>query len=228
MDEPFQIAIDGPVGAGKSTVAKAVADQLNFTYIDTGAMYRVATLIALENQLNINDESTISSLVSKANIKIKWQPKLDNGIMKIWVDDREVTGILRTKQIDQNVAQIASLALVRKALVNKQKQIASTQNIIMEGRDIGIRVLPNAKLKIYLDADERVRIERRFDELKSAGLNPSMEGLTKRVRERDEIDKNRSTDPLKPTKDSWVLDTTKFSIGEVVSKIIVKVKKLQA
>jgi len=227
MKKGFQIAIDGPIAAGCSSVAKKLARELKLTFIDTGAMYRVVTFLALRNKLELSDGEKIVSLLKKVEMRVEWESELEDGLMRIWVDGEEVTGMVRTKKIDVSVARVAALPRVRETLVGKQQEMARGKGVVMEGRDIGTRVLPEADLKIYLDANEKVRVERRMKELRQAGYYPSWEGLKKRIRERDRIDRNRKTDPLRSVKGALVLDTGDLTIDEVVEKIVKKAKTLQ-
>lgn len=228
MRQIFQIAIDGPVAAGKGSVSKLVAEKLGFLYVDTGAMYRVATLIAKRAGLDYGAEKVIARKVKGADIQMVWRKDEhpDGRLATVLLEGEDVTWEIRTKEIDANVAKVASLPLVRKELVVKQQAIAAKVSVVMEGRDIGTVVLPGADLKIYLDAREEVRVERRVKELETQGKEVNRESVAERIRERDRLDKSRKTDPLMITKDAWYLDTSDLRIEEVAKMIVERVGKL--
>lgn len=216
----FQIAIDGPVSAGKGTVSKLIAQELQFLYIDTGAMYRMATLLALQEGISIDDEGAIVAALKKADMQLTPEGRF-------LLDGKDVSQAIRTYQVSQNVAKVARLAEVRKTLVAKQQAIAKEHSVVMEGRDITFRVLPQANLKIYLDASVETRAKRRHLQLLGQGETIPYAEVRQSVIERDEIDMHRATDPLHVATDAWVLDTSDLSIQEVVDTIVAKVKKIQ-
>lgn len=228
--QAFQIAIDGPVAAGKGTVSKKLAKRLGFLYVDTGATYRVATLLAIRAGVDLGDEEKIARLVWEAELDMEPLEEAGRGgsLVRVWVNGRDETEAIRTKEIDEKVHLVASLTRVREELVKKQQQIAGRRDVVMEGRDITYRVLPNAQVRIYLDADEEVRIKRRVEQLRSQGMDASYEGVAKRIRERDELDKNRKTDPLQIAPGVWHVDTSNSGIDGVVEKIIEKVNKIRS
>lgn len=225
----FQIAIDGPVAAGKGTVSKLLAKRLGFLYVDTGATYRAATLLAIRAGVDLGDEEVIVGLVKPVSLDMEPLEMASKGgsLVRLWVDGVDETEAIRTKEIDSNVARVAALPRVREELVKKQQEIAGRKNVVMEGRDITYRVLPDAQVRIYLDASEEERVRRRVEQLRAQGMEASYEGVAKRIRERDELDKNRETDPLQVVSGVWHLDTTGLEIDEVVEKIVTKVGELR-
>jgi len=224
----FQIAIDGPVAAGKGTVAKLLAKRLHFLYVDTGAMYRVAALLATENQIDWNNEAAVAKTVAAADIRMR-NPEgneLDGRQTTVIVDDQDVSWKIRTEEMGKGASAVAKLSEVRKVLVKKQQQIAASQDVVMEGRDITFRVLPNAQLKIYLTADEQSRAKRRHQELLRRGEDIAFETVLLDLIARDKQDQERATDPLQIVSDAWVVDTTKLSIEAVVDMIETRVKSI--
>lgn len=226
----FQIAIDGPVAAGKGTVARLVAQRLNITYIDTGAMYRVAALLAIRAGVALNNESEIARIVTEATIDLR-QPhheEKDGRLITVSVNGEDVSWKIRTEEISRGSSAVATLPQVRAALVEKQQAIAAQQNVIMEGRDITFRVLPQANLKIFLTAHVEERAKRRHQELLMRGENVSYETVLRDLKERDAQDMQRAVDPLQITHDAWVLDTTGMTIEAVVDAIETKVNSITA
>ena len=220
------IAIDGPAAVGKSTLAKLIARELDFLYIDTGAMYRAITWKVLKNSININNENIISDLVSDTCITIERvnsnNLKNDN---RIFVDGEDVTEEIRDPKIDRNVSQIARLPKIRKQLIHLQRKLAEKGNIIMEGRDIGSVILPKADIKLYFTASEEERIKRRYTELIDKGYRVDYEEVKKQIVQRDEIDSKRKYAPLVKAKDAFVIDSTKKSIEEVKDEILKIIRK---
>lgn len=208
----IQIAIDGPAGAGKSTIAKEIAKRLNITYIDTGAMYRALTYKALISNVNIHNKDEIICLAQKSDIKF-FQ---DN----IYLDDKIINKEIRDICVSKNVSYIAQIAEVRKILVGIQRKIASTQDVIMDGRDIGTHVLPKATMKVFLTASVEERSYRRYVELKSKGTAVKLDEIKNDIINRDKIDSERAAAPLVKAEDAIIIDTTGLSIEEVVEKII--------
>lgn len=224
----IQIAIDGPVAAGKGTVAKLVAKRLGFLYVDTGAMYRVAAMLAKQHSIDWEDEKNIADLVSRANIVMRnpLEEESDGRQTTVIVDDQDVSWAIRTEEMSGGASAVAKLPAVRQVLVKKQQLIAASQNVVMEGRDITFRVLPDAQLKIYLDADEDIRAKRRHQELMVRGEDITYQQVLEDLKKRDLQDKGRTTDPLQIVDDAWVLDTTPMTINEVVNVIEDRVKKI--
>jgi cytidylate kinase len=220
------IAIDGPAAVGKSTMGKLIARELSFTYIDTGAIYRAITWKVLKNNFNINNENIISDLVADTCITIERTNanKLEN-YYHIFVDGEDVTKEIRDPNIDRNVSQIARLPKIRKQLICLQRKLAAKGNIVMEGRDIGSVILPQADIKLYFTASEEERIKRRYAELKSKGYNVNYEEVKKQIVQRDEIDSKRKYAPLIKAEDAIVIDSTEKSIEEVKDEILKIIKK---
>lgn len=210
------IAIDGPAGAGKSTVARKVALELGLIYVDTGAMYRAITWKALENQLNLADEEKLTKLAREASLELK----LNQGKVDIWLDGHRITEIIRSPKVTAHVSEVARNPGVRAALVEKQRIIAQNNGVVMDGRDIGTQVLPHADLKIYLTASIAERARRRYGEMVRNGYQVDMKQLQEEIRLRDEADSNRTHSPLRPASDAIILDSSDLSIEEVVEKIL--------
>lgn len=207
------VAIDGPAAAGKSTVAKKVAERLNITYIDTGAMYRAFTWYVLEKGLDPQNEEQSNSLIPEVKIELK--PNhivLCNGV--------DVSEAIRQPRVSSKVSYIASYKEIRLALVEQQRRMASEGSVVMDGRDIGTYVLPNADVKIYQIASVETRAVRRYEENLSKGISCTYEEIENDVRSRDYIDSHREFAPLKPAHDSVLLDTSYLSIEESVEKVI--------
>jgi len=230
LAKSFQIAIDGPVAAGKGIVSRLVAKELGFLYVDTGAMYRVAALLALRNQIPLDDEAKIAQLVSEAKLKMRdpIDKEKDGRLVTMIVDGEDVSWAIRTEEVSRAVSVVATLPKVRQVLVKKQQEIAKGQNVVMEGRDITYRVLPQADLKIYLTANEIVRAKRRHFQLLVKGETVEFQQVYEDLLKRDQRDKTRKTDPLKIVPDAWVIDTSDLSIEQVVDLIVAKVKMMTA
>lgn len=213
----INIAIDGPAGAGKSTVAKLVARELNFLYIDTGAMYRALTWKALSQGLDFNDEAALTRLANNTNIVLSSSG--DNKI-SVFVDGHEVSEAIREPFISQNVSYLARVAGVRTALVQLQQQMAQGGGVVMDGRDIGTYVLPEARCKIFLIASIEERAGRRYQELTAKGLKIDLPQLITEMAERDRMDSQREVAPLMPAQDALILDSSGKSISQVVEEIL--------
>ena len=227
--QSFQIAIDGPVAAGKGTVSRLVAEELGFLYVDTGAMYRCTALLALRNHLEFSDEDAIVEILKKSKIEMRnpeGDKEADGRLTTVILDGEDVSWEIRTEKCSDGSSKVAILPKVRQVLVEKQKEIASQQNVVMEGRDITFKVLPEADLKIFLTASLETRAERRHVQYLTKGINKELEEVMAEVKERDDRDINRQTDPLHQTKDAWLLDSNQLSIEEVVDKIAARVKEM--
>ena len=209
------IAIDGPAGSGKSTTAKLVARELNFLYLDTGAMYRAITLKALENGLNVNDGEKLEKLAKKSVISFENETGLD----KIFLDGKDVTEKIREPVVNQQVSFVSMHKKVRRVLVEKQREIGRKNDLVAEGRDITTVVFPHA-FKIYLDADLKERAKRRFLELEAKGISTSLDEQIEEIARRDRLDSERETSPLCLDEDAVVVDTTHLTIEEQVNKVI--------
>lgn len=212
----IQIAIDGPASSGKSTVAKIIAKDFGYTYLDTGAMYRAATYIALNNQVSAEESSQLLELLEQYPISFG---RGENGDQLVFVGDVDVTDPIRENEVTNAVSAFAAIPAVREKLVALQQEIAQQGGIVMDGRDIGTVVLPKAELKIFLVASVDERAERRYKENLSKGIETDLETLKEEIAARDYKDSNRETSPLKQAEDAIYLDTTGFSILEVVEKI---------
>ena len=212
----IQIAIDGPASSGKSTVAKIIAKDLNYTYLDTGAMYRAATYLALQHNLTAEEVEDLLDLLDQYPISFG---RSEEGEQLVFVADVDITHPIRDNQVTNNVSWVAALAPVREKLVALQQEIAAQGGIVMDGRDIGTVVLPKAELKIFLVASVDERAERRYKENLSKGIETDLETLKEEIAARDYKDSHRETSPLKQADDAIYLDTTGLSILEVVEKI---------
>ena len=211
----FNVAIDGPAGAGKSTIAKAVAKKLGLIYVDTGAMYRANALNIIRNNVDKNDKEKMIELSKKADISLKFE----NGEQSVLLNGENVNAFIRTEEVG-NMASISSaIPEVRKAIVDTQKRIALENDIIMDGRDIGTVVLPQADLKIYLTAGSYERAKRRYRELTEKGIECDLETIQKEIEERDYRDMHRETAPLKQAFDAVLVDSSDMTIDEVVDHI---------
>ncbi|MEG0371973.1 MAG: (d)CMP kinase [Clostridium sp.] len=215
--EPIVIAVDGPAGAGKSTICKLIANKLNIEYIDTGAMYRALTLKVLKQGILIDDVEKIMNILDST--------KIDLINRNVYLDNEDVSEEIRTPYINENVAFIAKIPEVRDALVVMQRSMAGEKSVIMDGRDIGVRVLKNASLKIFLTASVTERAERRYKEFKEKGLDVNIQGVISDIKERDRVDTTRSITPLKQAEDAILVDTTGKGIEEVVCEIISLLKE---
>ena len=212
------VAIDGPAAAGKSTVAKKVAEIMNLIYIDTGAMYRAFTWYCLNKGVDCQDEKACVALIPEVNIELK----ADHVVL---CNGQDVTREIRLPDVSHNVSYIASYKDIRLALVDLQRAMAEKGSVIMDGRDIGTYVLPNAEVKIYQIASVETRAIRRYDENISKGIPCTLEEIEEDVRRRDYIDSHRDFAPLKPAADSILLDTSFMSVDEVVEAVIKIVKE---
>jgi len=212
----FVIAIDGPAGAGKSTVAKIIANKLNFLYVDTGAMYRVLTLKAMKEKIPWDDKEKLIEMAKNTEIEL-YQ---DGEKYRVFMDGKDVSEEIRKEEVSKNTSYIASILEIRKILWEKQRNFREKYDIVMEGRDIGTKVFPDAQIKIYLDASVEERAKRRYLQLKEMGIEEDIEKIKKEIIERDKKDKNREIAPLIKTDDYYYIDTTDLTIDQVVEKIM--------
>jgi cytidylate kinase len=210
------IAIDGPAGAGKSTIAKQLAKKLGCIYIDTGAMYRAVGLYCIKNHIDYNKEDEVKDII--ASLKITIDSK-DN-MQIIYLNDEDISKEIRTNEVAAAASKVATYKDVREALVYQQRQMQRENSVVMDGRDIGTVVMPDASLKIFLTASVEERAKRRFDEYQSKGIEVSFEELTKEIVDRDYQDSSRKISPLKKAQDAIEVDTTKLTINEIVDKIL--------
>jgi cytidylate kinase len=217
----FAIAIDGPVGVGKSTTAQIVAKKLNMAYIDTGAMYRAVALFQAENQIDMHDAQALENSLENISINIS----NENGSQKIFLNNRDVTALIRTQEISEGASVVAANRAVREKLVAQQRQMATVGRVVMDGRDIASHVLPWAQVKIYLDAPINTRTKRRIKDLEAKGLPADFETIREETIIRDERDKNRKHSPLIRTDAAIYLDTGFMSPDETADEIIKIVKE---
>lgn len=217
MKRDMIVAIDGPAGSGKSTVSKRVAKKLDLLYLDTGAMYRALTLKVMRSNIDSEDAPSIIKVACKTEINLTLQPGED---IKVFLDGEDISGAIRTPEVTEEVKYIARIPEVRARMVQIQRRIAGRTGAVVEGRDIGTVVLPDADFKFYLDATEEERARRRFKELKEMGMDVVFDEIKSDVKKRDDSDMSRKVAPLKKAEDAICIDTTGMSIEEVVGKII--------
>ena len=213
----MNIAIDGPASAGKSTIAKKVAEQLGYIYLDTGAMYRTLTYAALSNEVDLQDEEALHTLLKGIRITFS---TAENEMQRVFLNDEDVTDSIRSEEVTQTVSLVSSFAKVREEMVARQKSIARSGGVVMDGRDIGTVVLPDAEVKIFMTATAEERALRRYKENIAKGMTTSLEELTEDMKRRDHLDSTRSVSPLKKAEDAIVLDSTHLEIDEVVKQIL--------
>ena len=211
----YNIAIDGPAGAGKSTIAKKLAKELGYVYVDTGAMYRAIAYYFLQNQVDVNDEEAIASACPNANVTIAYQ----NGEQQVLLNGENVNGVIRKEEVGKTASTTSVYPVVRAKLMDLQRELAMKENVIMDGRDIGTVVLPNADVKIFLTASSKVRAKRRYDELTEKGVECDFDEIEKDIIDRDYRDMHRETAPLKQAEDAILLDSSELDIDGVVNRM---------
>ncbi|MBO5073021.1 MAG: (d)CMP kinase [Eubacterium sp.] len=211
----MNIAIDGPAGAGKSSIAKLVAKDLDFIYVDTGAMFRAMAYFFLTSGVDPRDEEAVSSKCAGIRIRIEYE----EGVQHIYLNDEDVSTEIRQEEVGKNASVIASYPVIRTKLLELQRAMAAEHDVIMDGRDIGTVVLPDAEAKIFLTASSRVRAERRYKELREKGVDCDLDQIEEDIIERDRQDMNREIAPLKQAEDAVFVDTSYMSIEEVVKTI---------
>lgn len=211
----YNIAIDGPAGAGKSTIAKKLAKELGYVYVDTGAMYRAIAYYFLQNQVDVNDEEAIASACPNANVTIAYQ----NGEQQVLLNGENVNGVIRKEEVGKTASTTSVYPVVRAKLMDLQRELATKENVIMDGRDIGTVVLPNADVKIFLTASSKVRAKRRYDELTEKGVECDFDEIEKDIIDRDYRDMHRETAPLKQAEDAILLDSSELDIDGVVNRM---------
>lgn len=216
MEKAYNIAIDGPAGAGKSTIAKKVASRLGFIYVDTGAMYRAMALYFLRKGIPPENEEAIGNACGEMTITIAYE----NGVQQVYLNGENVSGLIRTEEVGNMASSVSAYSAVREKLLQLQRELAAGENVIMDGRDIGTCVLPRADTKIYLTAGSRVRAERRYKELTEKGIRCNLEEIEQDIIERDHRDMTREIAPLKQAEDAVLVDTSAMTIEEVVEEII--------
>ncbi len=218
----MNIAIDGPAGAGKSTIAKLVAKEKGYIYVDTGAMYRSIALYMIRNNVNIEDDAAIKNACDEISIDISYEA----GSQQVYLNGENVSVEIRQEQVGNMASKVAAKPVVREKLLQLQRDLAAANNVVMDGRDIGTFVLPNANLKIYLTASVEARANRRYKELVEKGGNPDLEQIKADIEQRDYQDMNRDIAPLKQADDAVYLDSSNMDINQVVQCIIDKINCL--
>jgi CMP/dCMP kinase len=217
---PSIITVDGPAASGKSTVGKKLADQLGYLFFDTGIMYRAVTWMALKYDLNLHEEDSVTKLAQTAQIDIRPASQNDGRACDVIINEKDVTWEMRSGDVEAGVSVVAAYAGVRKALSEQQRKIGLRGNVVMVGRDIGTVVLPEADLKIYLDASAEERAKRRYDETIARGEKADYEEMLKKMIERDRIDSTRAVAPLRPAEDAVIINTDTPSADEVFAKVL--------
>lgn len=216
------IAIDGPAGAGKSTIAKLVAKKMNYIYVDTGALYRAIAHFLVVNRIDIEDEEALAKACAGITVEIKYE----NDAQQVYLNGENVTPFLRTEETGNMASKSSAKAPVRAALLDLQRDMAKTYNVVMDGRDIGTNVLPNAEVKIYLTASSKKRANRRYKELIEKGEAADFDKIEADIIERDERDMNRAIAPLKQAEDAVLVDSSDMTIDEVVEAIMTAAKAI--
>ncbi|WP_251209206.1 (d)CMP kinase [Acetatifactor aquisgranensis] len=212
----FNVAVDGPAGAGKSTIAKAAAKELNLIYVDTGAMYRAIALFMLREGVDLSDRQAIIEKCPRADVTIRYE----DGVQVVFLNGENVNAFLRTEEVGETASVISPIPEVRKNMVALQKELAAHSDCIMDGRDIGTCVLPDARLKIYLTASSEVRAKRRYDELAAKGVESDFQKIKADIEERDYRDMHREISPLKKAEDAVIVDTSDMTVDEVIASIL--------
>lgn len=216
---PSIIAIDGPAASGKSTLGRRLADELGYLFFDTGVMYRAITWLALQRGVDVNDEAAVTSLAETAQIDVASPSQEDGRACDVLADGQDITWETRRREVDANVSVVSAYAGVRKALSEQQRRIGKRGRVVMVGRDIGTVVLPEADLKVYLDATADERARRRYDEVRARGENPDYQEILDKVIQRDHIDSTRAVAPLRPAEDAVILDSDKLDADEVFQRV---------
>lgn len=217
----FKIAIDGPSSSGKSTLAKMIAKNLGFVYIDTGAMYRAMGYYFLKNNLDLNDIEIVNNNVNNVDVELNYV----DGVLQVLLNGEDISGVIRKEEVGSAGSIISTYKLVRERLVSLQQKMASVCDVVMDGRDIGTVVLPDANVKIYLNADCHERAVRRHKELLEKGIDKSLEEVETDLKERDYRDMNRENSPLRKADDAIEIDSTNMEIEEVVEMVLSIVKE---
>ncbi len=211
----YKIAIDGPAGVGKSTIAKRLASLFHFTYVDTGAMYRTIALYYIEKRLPLENEAVVLSHLNDIEISLRYI----DGMQNIFLNGKNVTDLIRTPEVSIGSSQVAVIGGVREKLVKLQREIGEKQNVVMDGRDIGTKVFPDADVKLFLTATCEERAKRRMAEMREKGMQASYDEILESIRFRDENDSNRKIDPLKPASDAIMVDNTQDTLEQTVERI---------
>ena len=211
----YNVAVDGPAGAGKSTIAKFVAKEKGYIYVDTGAMYRGLAIHFLKKGINPDNKKAVADACRDAQVTIGYE----NGAQQIYLNGENVTAMLRTEEVGNMASKTSAIPEVRQKLLELQRSLAEEKDVIMDGRDIGTNILPEADVKIYLTASVETRAKRRFDELKAKGIECSLEEIARDIKERDERDMTREIAPLRRAEDAVLIDSSEMTITQVVEAI---------
>ncbi len=211
----YNVAVDGPAGAGKSTIARLVAKEKGYIYVDTGAMYRGLAIHFLKKGIRPDDSQAAAAACRDAEVTIGYE----EGVQQVYLNGENVTGMLRTEEVGNMASKTSGIPAVREKLLELQRSLAREKDVIMDGRDIGTNILPDADVKIYLTASVETRAKRRYDELREKGEDCDLEQIEKDIRERDERDMNRDIAPLKKAEDAILVDSSEMTIPEVVAEI---------
>ncbi|HIY31165.1 MAG TPA: (d)CMP kinase [Candidatus Mediterraneibacter avicola] len=211
----YNVAVDGPAGAGKSTIAKLVAKEKGYIYVDTGAMYRGLAIHFLKKGINPDNKKAVADACRDAQVTIGYE----NGAQQIYLNGENVTAMLRTEEVGNMASKTSAIPEVRQKLLELQRSLAEEKDVIMDGRDIGTNILPEADVKIYLTASVETRAKRRFDELKAKGIECSLEEIARDIKERDERDMTREIAPLRRAEDAVLIDSSEMTITQVVEAI---------
>jgi cytidylate kinase len=225
MSPPRIIAIDGPAASGKSTLAKSLAERLGYLYFDTGVLYRAITWASLEHTIDVTDEAHITHLAETLQIDVRPPSKKDGRSFDVLIGDQDITWEIRLPQVDAKVSIVSAYSGVRKALIEQQRRIGLRGEVVMVGRDIGTVVLPEADLKIYLDASVEERARRRYAELLARGTAPDLEEIEHSMRERDRIDSTRQVAPLRAASDAWILNSDDLDRRQMLDWALELVRK---
>lgn len=220
MGKGISIALDGPAGSGKSTIARTVALKFNYIYIDTGAMYRAITLKAIQNNISVENQTELTHLAKKTSIRFRYIETDGSSQLRVIMDGVDVSEAIRSLEVTNSVSAVSAVAGVREALVKLQRDMAQEGGVVMDGRDIGTVVLPNAELKVFLTASVQERSKRRWLELRAKGIEVDPKELEEQIRRRDQLDSTREVNPLRQAKDAILIDSTSLSIDEVTDRIM--------
>lgn len=220
-DKTIKIAIDGPAGAGKSTLSRMLAEKLGYIYIDTGALYRTIGLFALQNGINPKDSYGVERLLDKIKIKICFE----SGCQHVLLNGEDVTNMIRSPEVSMAASHVSAMQSVRNFLLELQKNIAEENNVVMDGRDIGTVILPDAKVKLFLTASPEDRARRRYDEMIARGETARYQDVLDDIKKRDEADSHRAVAPLRPADDAVIVDTTGYELEQSFKKLVSIVKE---
>lgn len=220
MGSEISIALDGPAGSGKSSVAKLLAREFGYIYIDTGAMYRAIALKALEAGIDLQDELQLTAVAEQVDLQLVYEYEGGQTRLRVWLDGKDVSEAIRSLEVTAAVSSVAAVAGVRRALVNLQRKMARSGGVVMDGRDIGTVVLPEAELKVFLTASVTQRGQRRWLELQAKGVEVDLAQIIQQIEERDYYDSHREVDPLRPAEDAVHLDTTEMDLQTVLEHLV--------